>query len=59
MKPYTKERYEQLKEQYDLVVTSNGGVLEDSIIRVGHLGNMEWKDCEVLLEAMEQVWEKL
>ncbi len=59
MKPDANEMYEQLKEQYGLVVTPNGGALADTVIRVGHLGNVGWKDYEALLEAMKQVREKL
>lgn len=59
MKPYAKEMYEQLKEQYGLVVTPNGGALADTVIRVGHLGRMEWRDYEPLLEAMKHIRERL
>lgn len=59
MEPYAKEMYLRLKETYELVVTPNGGELEHVIIRVGHLGNVRWKDYEELLQAMKSVRELL
>ena len=59
LQPHAKAIYEQLKEKYGLVVTPSGGALADSIIRIGHLGNVGWKDCEKLLTAMIQIRERL
>lgn len=59
MKPYAKVMYERLKEEFDLVVTPNGGNLADTVIRVGHLGNVKWQDYERLLTAMKQIRENL
>lgn len=55
VKPYAKEMYRCLKEQFGFVVTPNGGQDADTIIRVGHLGNLQWQDYEKLVEAMKRV----
>lgn len=57
--PYAEIIYERLKEEYGLVVTPSGGVLKDTLVRVGHLGNLEWSDYEELLENMKQIQESL
>ncbi|MCH5275696.1 MAG: alanine--glyoxylate aminotransferase family protein [Lachnospiraceae bacterium] len=54
-----KEMYTRLKDDYGLVVTPNGGALENTIIRVGHLGNVVLEDYEELLKAMKAVQESL
>ena len=59
IKPHAKEMYRRLKEEYGFVVTPNGGDLENVLIRVGHLGNVCWKDYEKLLSAMEHIRESL
>lgn len=59
MEPYAKEMYTRLKEDYGLVVTPNGGALENTLIRVGHLGNVVLEDYEELLKAMKAVRESL
>lgn len=59
IKPDAKIMYEQLKENYDLIVTPSGGSLENVLIRVGHLGNLCWQDYEVLLAAMEHIRESM
>ncbi len=57
--PYAEIIYERLKEEYGLVVTPSGGALKDTLVRVGHLGNLEWSDYEELLENMKQIQESL
>lgn len=54
-----KEMYTRLKDDHGLVVTPNGGALENKIIRVGHLGNVVLEDYEELLKAMKAVRESL
>lgn len=54
-----KEMYTRLKDDHGLVVTPNGGALENTIIRVGHLGNVVLEDYEELLKAMKAVRESL
>lgn len=50
-----KKMYQKLKEEYGLIVTPSGGVYEDILLRVGHLGNLCWDDYEELLQAMETI----
>ncbi|MBE5884354.1 MAG: alanine--glyoxylate aminotransferase family protein [Lachnospiraceae bacterium] len=59
LKPHAREMYEALKEEYGLIVTPNGGSLADTVIRIGHLGNVKWQDYEELLAAMVQIRERL
>lgn len=59
LKPHAKEIYTRLKEDYGLVVTPNGGTLEDVLIRVGHLGNVCIEDYDRLINAMKEVRESL
>lgn len=59
LEPYAKEMYTRLKEDYGLVVTPNGGALENVLIRVGHLGNVDRQDYERLINAMKEVRESL
>lgn len=55
LKPHAKEMYTRLKDDYGLVVTPNGGALEDVLVRVGHLGNVEIQDYDRLINAMKEV----
>lgn len=55
LEPYAKEMYMRLKDDYGLVVTPNGGALEDVLVRVGHLGNVGTQDYERLINAMKEV----
>lgn len=59
LEPDAKEIYRTLKEAYGLVVTPSGGALEHALLRVGHLGNVEWKDYEALLLAMGEIRERI
>ena len=59
MKPYAEKMYLRLKDEYGLVVTPSGGKLKDTMLRIGHLGNVEWKDYEQLLEAMRRIRESI
>lgn len=54
-----KEMYMRLKDDYGLVVTPSGGALENTLIRIGHLGNVVLEDYEELLKAMKAVRESL
>lgn len=53
--PYAERLYQKLKEEYDMIVTPSGGELKDVLVRVGHLGNVRWKDYEELLAAINEV----
>lgn len=57
--PHAKKMYTCLKEDYDLVVTPSGGAIADELIRIGHLGCVQWEDYERLLAAMEKIREAL
>lgn len=49
------EFYLKLKENYNLVVTPNGGALRDKVIRIGHMGNLDSCDYCYLLECMLKI----
>lgn len=55
LESHAEKMYQTLKENYDFVVTPNGGALKETLIRVGHLGNVKWEDYEKLLKAMDEV----
>lgn len=57
--PNARKMHDRLKEEYSLVVTPNGGEMEEKLIRIGHLGRLEWEDYEKLLFAMEKIQETL
>lgn len=50
-----KEVFEYLKNKYNIYVNPTGGVLADSTIRVSHIGNLNEKDYDELLEKMSEV----
>ena len=41
-----------LKEEYNIWVCPNGGELKDKVFRVGHIGALEEKDYDILLDAL-------
>jgi len=41
-----------LKDEYGIWVCPNGGELKDTVFRVGHIGALEEKDYDTLLEAL-------
>ena len=41
-----------LKDEYGIWVCPNGGELKDKVFRVGHIGNLQKKDFDVLIEAL-------
>lgn len=47
--------FELLKDEYGIWVCPNGGELKDKIFRVGHLGAVEKKDYDLLLEALHDL----
>lgn len=50
-----KRIVEMLKDEYQIWVCPNGGKQADEIFRVGHIGNMEAEDVEVLLDALHDI----
>ncbi len=57
--PNARKMHDRLKEEYGLIVTPNGGEMEEKLIRVGHLGCLNGEDHEKLLSAMEKIRETL
>ena len=47
-----KEIFSVLKDEYGIWICPNGGDLADAVFRVGHLGDLDYKDYDVLLEAL-------
>jgi len=47
-----------LKEEYGIWVCPNGGNLKDSVFRVGHIGNLNREDYDVLIEAFKDLQKK-
>ena len=47
--------YHFLKENYDIVVTPNGGKLKDTILRVGHIGNLSLTDYDFLISKIKEI----
>ena len=46
-------------EEYDIfIMTRDGGTLKDKIFRVGHIGNLDEKDYDILLDALNDMKEK-
>ena len=41
-----------LKDEYQIWICPNGGVLKDRVFRVGHIGALEEKDFSVLIDAL-------
>lgn len=50
-----KKVYENLKYNYGLVLTPNGGELADKVLRVGHLGCHTLEENDVLVKALKEV----
>jgi aspartate aminotransferase-like enzyme len=49
------EVYRKLKRVYNLELTPSGGALADTMLRVGHLGDMDVSDIDELLGALRSV----
>ena len=47
--------YSELRSRFDMTVTPSGGDLKDTLLRVGHLGNLEESDYDDLIAALEAV----
>ena len=43
----------KLKEEYDMWICPNGGDLKDRVFRVGHIGDLNIGDYDLLLKALE------
>jgi len=47
-----------LEKEYKIIVCPNGGELRDKIFRVSHMGEMTKEDVDILLEALNKIFEK-
>lgn len=52
-KPY--DVFIKLKDEYEIWVCPNGGDLKEKIFRVGHIGNLTFKDYDMLVKALEEI----
>ena len=44
-----------LKDEYGIWVCPNGGALRDKVFRVGHIGDLDEKDYDTLLDALKDM----
>lgn len=44
-----------LKDEYDIWICPNGGELAETIFRVGHIGDLDFKDNEKLIESLKDM----
>ena len=49
------EIFEILERDYGIWVCPSGGELKDKLFRVGHLGDLDVKDIDMLLEALRKI----
>lgn len=49
--------YEILRQKYNITVNPNGGELKDRLFRVGHIGDLNEKDFDVLISALKELKE--
>jgi len=47
--------FEELKDNYNIIVCPNGGALADKIFRVGHIGNLKISDNDKLFAAFDDL----
>ena len=45
----------RLKDEYQLMLTPNGGELSGRVLRVGHLGNLKNEDYDAVVRALKEV----
>ena len=50
-----KKVFQILKDEYGIWVCPNGGELQDTIFRVGHIGNLTKDDNTILIQALEDM----
>ena len=43
--------FEILKDEYNIWICPNGGHLKDKVFRVGHIGNISYKEIDTLIDA--------
>ena len=47
---------EEFEERYNIILTPSGGDLKEKLIRVSHMGNMNRKYIDVLINALKQYY---
>lgn len=47
--------FEILKNEYNIFVCPNGGTLKDKVFRVGHIGEISYKDIDILVSALNDL----
>nr|WP_183279700.1 aminotransferase class V-fold PLP-dependent enzyme [Clostridium fungisolvens] len=50
--------YTYLKENYNIYLCPSGGSLKDSLVRVGHIGELNTSDNDVLIDALSDMERK-
>lgn len=56
--PTTANAYEiflRLKDEYGMWICPNGGTMKDSVLRVGHLGDLSTDDYDMLISAFKDL----
>lgn len=56
--PTTANAYEiflRIKDEYGMWICPNGGAMKDSVLRVGHLGNLSTDDYDMLIHAFKDL----
>lgn len=59
--PTTQSAYKiflKLKDEYNIWINPNGGEMKDSLLRVGHIGEMNINDNDKLIAALNDLKEK-
>lgn len=51
--------FEILKDEYDIFVCPNGGELADTVLRIGHIGELSLKDNEILIQALKDMQKRV
>lgn len=51
-KPIAIDIFKSLKNEYDMIVNPTGGVNEDYILRIAHIGNNDFEDQKKLVECI-------
>lgn len=52
-----KEYYDRLVSEYEITVNPCGGVMSDKMLRVGHMGNLNVEDNDLLVKALCEIRE--
>jgi len=50
--------FEVMKDKYNIFICPNGGSLKDKVFRVGHIGDIKYKDIDILINAFKDMKRK-